>query len=80
MIGEPRPFEIGNSLVEDPGVAGRFHIFGNRICEPHRIVGDARTNALPRGRQPPVLNIALGKLATGSAEDMLPGNFRRGVG
>src|ERR1022692_82823 len=68
---EGHSIEKRNFLVKDSEIASRRHILCRGVGQPEKIIGNARANALARGRQPPVLNVALGKLSCRRAQQML---------
>ena len=73
-----RAFEEGTSSSRSAGIAGRLEIMGDAKGKPDPVVGDARAHALARMRQPPMLDVALGELAAGGADQMLARQGRDG--
>ncbi len=65
-----RPFEERHLLVQHGLVAADGDIVRHAITQPHAVVGNARPHPLARVRQPPVLHVALGKLAGGRAQEV----------
>ena len=63
-------FEERHGLVQHRAVAGRLYIVCDGVGEPHPVVGNARTHALPRRRHPPVLKVALDELPGRGAQEM----------
>ena len=73
-----RAFDEGNLDVEDGAVAGERDVVRGDERQPHAVVGDVRAHALAAVRQPPVLHVALGKLARRGAQDLLAQQLRSG--
>ena len=53
---------------------------GGGVGEPRAVVGDPRAHALPRLRQPPVLNVAFDELPCCCSQQVLARNLRSGGG
>src|ERR1700687_54705 len=68
---ESHSIEKCNLFVEDGKIARRGHILCRGVGQPQKVIGNAGANALARGWQPPVLNVALGKLSRGRPQEML---------
>ena len=68
--GEARRVQERDDLVEDACVAGHLDVVRDGEGEPGPVVGDPRPHALARMRQPPMLDVALGELAAGRADQM----------
>src|SRR5664280_1386444 len=77
LIGrESHALEKRDLLVEDSHITRHRYILCGGVRQPEQVVRNARTNALARGRQPPVLNVALGKLPCGCAQQMIARQLR----
>ncbi len=63
--------EESHGLVEHAGVVGRLHVPAQRERQPQVIVRNARANAAPRRRMPPVLNVALDELSARTEQQVL---------
>ena len=68
-------FKERNHLVENAGVAGHGHIVDGDIGQPDAIVGNPRPDAVAGRWQPPMLHVALRKLAPGGSQDLCPRQF-----
>ena len=66
-----RALEERNDFVEHARIARRLDILRDGEGEPGPVVRNARAHALPRMRQPPVLNVALDELPPRRAQKML---------
>src|SRR5690606_8874798 len=47
-----------------------IHVGRRRKCQPDAVVRNPRADALPRLRQPPMLNVAFAELSTGRTQEM----------
>src|SRR5208282_6412008 len=65
-------------FIEDAGVSRHLYIMSDRERQPDAIVGDARANSLPRGRQPPMLHVTGDELPRRGADQLLPRQRRLG--
>ena len=63
--------EEWNLDVEDGAIAGKCHVMCGDERQPHAIVRDVSAHALATVWQPPMLHIALGKLARSGAQDLI---------
>jgi hypothetical protein len=70
-------FQEVDGLVEHTRIAGRHHITTGCIRQPQIVVGEMGAHALPVGRVPPVLHVALEELALGAADQLLAGRCGR---
>ena len=73
---EWRALEKRNQFVEHERVLRRLDILSDRVRQPSTIVGYSGPDALTGMRQPPMLNVALGELAGGRAQEV----FARQIG
>ena len=74
-IAQPWAFEIGQALVPELAVARRLDIVHGAISQPRPIVGDAGAHPLPGIGPPPMLDIALDKLAARRPQQMGAGEI-----
>ena len=75
-----RTVEETHLLVEHAGVVGRLHVPAQRERQPEVIVRNARPNAAPRRRMPPVLHVALDELSARAEQQVLAQQPRAGCG
>src|ERR1700686_2495253 len=73
---ESHAIEKRDLLVEGSNITRHRHILYGGVRQPEQVVRNTRTNALARRRQPPVLNVALGKLPCGCAQQMIARQLR----
>ncbi|MNT46849.1 hypothetical protein D3C72_1835220 [compost metagenome] len=69
-------FQERDHLVQHAGVIRAGDIAGCSERQPHAVVGNPGSHALPGMRQPPVLDVAFDKLPSGGAQQVPS----RGVG
>src|SRR5690606_36475194 len=62
--------EERDDLVQDSGITRSIHVGRRRKCQPDAVVRNPRADALPRLRQPPMLNVAFAELSTGRTQEM----------
>src|SRR5215471_14238681 len=70
FVGQRRPLDERNLFVEDRGVPRDGDVVRRGEGEPDPVVGNARPDSSPRGRMPPVLDVAFGKLSGGRATEL----------
>ena len=64
-------FQEWDRFFQHRSVAGGADIVRDRVGEPRPVVGDARADALPRMRQPPMLYVAFEELPRSSTQQVL---------
>ncbi len=69
-VPQCRPLEERHRLVEDGAIARHVDVVGGRVWEPHAVVGDPRAHAAAGVREPPVLHVAVGELASRRAKQV----------
>ncbi len=69
-------FDEAHTVVQHSEIAGSIDVVHGCVWQPHAIIGNARAYALPQWRQPPMLNVAFGKLASRGAQQMLARDVR----
>ena len=69
------PLQKRQFLIQNALIAGYGNIAGHAIAKPDAVVRNAGADPLPGMRQPPVLHVAFGELATGGAQQMRPRHF-----
>ncbi len=77
---EHRPVEERDVLIQHRRIARAGNVGRRGEGQPDAIVGDARAHALPGVRQPPMLDIAFGKLPGRRAQQVLARGRRPGEG
>ena len=70
-VGDRLALQERQLFVQHRAVAADLDVMHRHIGQPHAIVADLRAHALAVRRQPPVLHVALGKLAPGGAQQVL---------
>ena len=71
--------QVGDSFVEDVGVAGGGDVVAHDERQPEVVVGESRANAAAGRRMPPMLHVALLELARRGLQNHLPGDLRQTV-